>query len=63
MEQLLTEREQLEEGARAFRIADDRLKKWAKARPEKVLELGLWRIEKKKFSRGVRVEVKKERAA
>jgi len=55
---LLEERATHEEGARAFNRADDRLKAWAKARPEERLTVGRWFLEKKQLVRGVRVDVK-----
>ncbi len=58
VEGLLEERAEHEDGARVFNRADDRLKAWAKARPEERLTVGRWFLEKKKIARGVRVEVK-----
>lgn len=57
VERLLEERALHEEGARVFTKADDRLKAWARARPEERLTVGRWLLEKRKLSRGVRVDV------
>ena len=58
VETLLEDRAVHERDARAFRKADERLKAWAKARPEDRLTVGRWLLVKRPFARGVRVEVK-----
>ena len=58
MEELLEERAANEDGARAFRKADERFKAWAKARSEERLSVGRWIVVKKKIARGVRVDVR-----
>lgn len=56
--ELIEERERLSDDRAAYEAVDKQLKAWAKARPERRIEIGGWLVEKTALKRGVRVDIR-----
>jgi len=59
VERLLEERERNEDARKVFEAADERVKKWAKARTEAKWAIGPWLLEKKVDGRGTTIKIKR----
>ena len=57
VEALLDEREKAEAARKVFEDADERVKSYAKARPERMISIGRWTLEKKPHGKGTRVDI------